>query len=99
MRIDPTAVYVQSDLVTAKAIDDEFMIVPVTPVKNGRKEAIYLLNETSREIWERLNGETPLEQVVQDLVKRYNTATCDEICQDVWRIVEELSNRNIIKKV
>ena len=98
MTIDLTSVYAQSDEVAAKAIDDEFMIVPVS--KSARRaEAIFLLNDTGREIWERLNGDTPLEQVVEAMVKRYNTVSTEQIHQDIWQLVQELSDRNVIKRV
>jgi hypothetical protein len=99
MPIDPTAVYAHSDQMAAKAIDDEFIIVPVTRGSPRPAAPVFLLNETGREVWERLNGRTKLGQVVDDLVNHYNTATPEEIRQDVWQLVKELSDRDILIKL
>lgn len=99
MNIDLYAVYDKSDDVAAREIENEFMIIPISPNNDGKPDALYLLNETGREIWEHMNGKTNLNQLIQMMNERYNTAHDDIIQNDVLALTKELLDRNMIKKV
>lgn len=99
MNIDLYAVYDKSDNVAAREIENEFIIVALEPSSNLKPDALYLLNETGREIWEQMNGKTSLNQLIQMMNKRYNTASDDQIRNDVMALAKELLDHNMIKKV
>lgn len=99
MKIDLNAVYGKSDNVAAREIENEFMIIPLTLNNDEQSDALYLLNETGREIWEHMNGKINLNQLIQMMNKRYNTAHDDIIQKDVLALTKEFLDHNMIKKI
>ena len=98
MHIDPLAVYYKSDQVTAREIEDEFVIVSITASRNGLGDELYFLNETGRELWEHLNGEVNLSQLIESISSQYSGDSFEQIREDVFALIEDLLEHNIIMK-
>jgi len=94
--MDTNRIYVRSEDVVAREIEDEFLLVPIASGIGDMEDALYTLNETGREIWERLNGEKTLEDLVTELCREYE-ADADEIRQDVCGLVSELERLNMVE--
>ncbi len=99
MFMDLLAIYDKSDRMTAKELEDEFIIVPINTTKAISSNELYFLNETGRELWQHLNGKTTLEQLIEKISKQYNSATHEQIREDVIALIQDLLRHQIIIQV
>jgi hypothetical protein len=95
--MDMDRVYARSEDVVAREIEDEFLLVPIASGIGDMEDALYTLNETGREIWQRLDGQKTLEDLAAELCEEYD-ADADEIRQDVCGLVGELEKLNMVAK-
>ena len=59
MDIKLDLIYVPSEDVVARIIEDEIIIVPLVAGIGDADEELYTMNETGRAIWQRLDGKKP----------------------------------------
>ncbi len=95
LKINPNSIYVPSENVVAREVQGEFIIIPITSGIGDSEDEIFTLNETGRVIWERLNGEKTLEELVKDLSLEFESDNQD-IEKDVLGLTEELLKRNMV---
>jgi hypothetical protein len=91
-------VYVPSEKVIARNIEDEIIIVPIEDGVADFNDALYSLNETGRKIWEQFSPETTLGMICSRLTEAYN-ASIETIQEDVFNLIDKLGEMGIIKKV
>jgi hypothetical protein len=89
------SVFVPSDDVVAREIEGELIIVPLVAGIGDLEDELFTLNETGRAIWDRLDGDRSLREVVADLAAAYDAASA-EIERDVLGLVEELVRRRML---
>lgn len=89
--------YVPSEDVVYRDVEGELIIVPLTrEVGEGEeRDAVFTLNETGRAIWDRLDGQRSLEDVVVDLAAEFD-APPGKIETDVLGLVGELVKRKML---
>lgn len=92
------AVYAVSDEVVARDIEGEIVIVPLTSDVGDMEDELYTLNETGKDIWNRLDGKTSLKVMVDQLSNEYD-ASFQEIKTDVLGLMKEFLNRKFIVEV
>lgn len=90
--------YAISEDVVARNIEGELIIVPLTSGIGDMDEEIYTLNETGRVIWEKLDGQKSLREIVE-LLKTDFEAVPGEIEGDVLGLVGELLKRRMVVEV
>jgi hypothetical protein len=98
MTVQMESVYAPSDDVVAREIEGELIIVPLVAGIGDLEDELFTLNETGRAIWDRLDGEMNLSEVVADLVAAYD-AQPSEIERDVVGLVKELVRRRMLVEV
>jgi hypothetical protein len=92
------ATYVPSEDVVFRDIEGELIIVPLTWGVGGAEDetdAIFTLNEAGRAIWDRLDGQKSLKDVVTELAAEFEAAG-GEIEADVLGLVGELVKRKML---
>ena len=89
------AVYVPSEDVVAREIEDELIIVPLAAGIGDADHELYTLNETGQAIWERLDGTRSLRAVAAELAAAYE-APAGDIERDVLGLVGELVRRRML---
>jgi hypothetical protein len=89
------AVYVPSEYIVAREIEGELIIVPLVAGIGDLEDELFTLNETGKAIWDRLDGETSLAEVVAALAPEYD-ASPGEIERDVRGLLEELVRRRML---
>jgi hypothetical protein len=92
------AVCAPSDDIVAREIEGEIIIVPLVSGIGDTDDELYTLNETGQAIWEQLDGQRSLRDVMEALSAEYE-APVGEIEQDVLGLVTELLKRNLLVKV
>ena len=88
-------IYVPSEDVVARIIEDELIIVPLVAGVGDADEELYTMNETGKAIWMRLDGKKTLREVAADLSNEFIAIT-EVIEKDIIGLIEELSNRKMV---
>jgi len=94
-KIELNKIYIPSDKVVSRLIEDELIIVPIESDTIDFDHTLFSLTKTGREIWERLDKETTVQQICTDFSKKYN-ASIDTISADVVELLEDLLKRQLI---
>jgi len=83
-----------------------FEQIPDTPWNTVEDEAVilnmesghyYTLNEVGRFVWENIDGQNTLNDILQKILSTYNTGS-KEGKEDLLQIVEELAKEKLIRK-
>ena len=94
-KIHLNGVYIPSENIVARVIEDELIIVPLVAGIADMEEELFTLNDTGKAIWEKLDGKTSLRDIVGILSREYK-ASKGEIEEDVLGLAEELLKRQMI---
>jgi len=96
-RVNLDAAYGPSEDIVAREIEGEIVIVPLVAGIGDMEDELYTLNETGRDIWKRLDGRTPLREVVRELADEYEAP--DKVLEeDVVGLLGELLERRMIAR-
>ncbi len=95
MAIRMDAVYGPSDDIVAREIEGELIIVPLVAGIGDLEDELFTMNETGKAIWDRLDGNTTLSEIVDALAEDYD-ASPGEIERDVRGLVDELVRRRML---
>ncbi|MBK7710517.1 MAG: PqqD family protein [Bacteroidales bacterium] len=82
-------------IVTTKT-GNEYVLVPVAN-NIADMNSVYTLNETGAFIWEHINGESSVEDIINEMTKEYEVdfATASN---DLFSFIEEMKNYLIISE-
>jgi len=94
-KIGKDMVFTRSRDVVSREIDGALIIVPLTSGVGDMEDDLFSMNETGTEIWNMLDGQNTLQEVVKSLAQRYRSEP-GEIEHDVAGIVAELLKRRMI---
>lgn len=94
-QIDPSKVFIPSEDVVARQIEDEFLLVPIASGIGDMEDSLYTLNETGRQIWQRLDPQKTVNTIIDELTEEYN-APRQTIADDVRGILGELVKLNMV---
>ena len=89
------AIYRPSDDVVARDIEGELIIVPLAAGIGDLEDELYTLNETAKDVWDRMLAGKRLREIIDELTAEYRSPA-GEIEEDVLGLVEELLKRRII---
>jgi len=92
------AVYVLSKDIVSREIEGELIIVPLVSGIGDMEDDLFTLNEIGKTIWNRLDGQKNLKNIVEELSAEFE-ALEGEIEKDVIGLVEELLKRKMVVAV
>jgi hypothetical protein len=92
------AAYIPSDDIVAREIEGELIIVPLISGIGDMEDELFTLNETGRAIWDRLDGQKSLKDIVEELSGEFEDPE-REIEEDVIGLVGELLKRRMVVAV
>jgi hypothetical protein len=87
---------ISSDL-TTRVIAGETLIVPVTG-RVGDLDSIYTLNEVGTTIWQMINGQIKVRQIVESVSREYDVSR-EEAERDVVELIDSLAEAGLIRAV
>lgn len=93
-----THTYKPSDDVVAREIEGEIIIVPLVAGIGDMEHELFTLSDTGKAIWERLDGQRSLADVVAELTPEF-AAEHGAIKRDVLGLVAELVERKMLVAV
>jgi hypothetical protein len=96
--VDLNAAYRPSEDVVVRDIEGELVIVPLVSGVGDMDDELFTVNETGRDIWDRLDGRKTLKEVAAELSSYYDAAV-EDIEKDVLGFVGELVRRKILVAV
>jgi coenzyme PQQ biosynthesis protein PqqD len=82
--------------VVAREIEGEIVIVPLVAGIGDMDDELYTLNPTGRAIWQKLDGQKTLAQIVADLAQEFDAPQAD-LEADVLGFASELMRRRILE--
>lgn len=91
-----TSVVVSSENVIARDIGGEILIVPIVAGMVDGDDALYTLNSTGRAIWDQLDGEKSIEEIIDNLSSTFGGDRAD-IENDVYGFINEMIGHSIIE--
>jgi coenzyme PQQ biosynthesis protein PqqD len=94
---EPNSVYARSDSLVTRDLAGEKIIVPVRG-KVGDLNNIYTLNGVASDIWNLLDGQRTVAQIVTELEQQYDVDAAT-LANDVSRTLEELSGEGLVRKL
>jgi hypothetical protein len=93
--VNINSIYAVSEEVVVREIHGQLIIVPLTSNVGDMEDELYSLNETGKEIWDRLDGKTSLKDVIAQISDEYD-ATLQEIEADVFGLMKEFLKRKFL---
>jgi hypothetical protein len=96
--IDSNKIYIASEDVVARQIEDEFLLVPIASGIGDMEDALYSLNKTGRLIWEKLDPQKTVNTIIDELIEEYDSPR-QTISNDVCGILSELVKLNMVLPV
>jgi hypothetical protein len=97
-KADLNSKYCPSEEIVAREIEGELIIVPIVSGIGDMEDELFSLNDTGRAVWDKLDGETRLKDVVGELSQEFE-ALDSRIERDVLGLVEELLKRRMLLEV
>ena len=94
-KISLEVAYVPSEDVVARVIEGELILVPLAAGMGDMEDELYTLNETGKAVWDLLDGQKTLKDVVLKLSVEFE-ASVGEIEKDVLGLVTELYKRRML---
>lgn len=95
MDISLDLIYVPSEDVVARIIEDELIIVPLVAGIGDSDDELYTMNETGKAIWTRLDGKKTLGNIASELVDEFDSVP-EVIEHDVLGLIGELVRRKMV---
>ncbi len=93
-----SAAYRPSEDVVVRDIEGELIIVPLVAGLADLEDALFTVNESGRAIWDRLDGQQTVEQIIGELAVEYDAPT-EELRADVIGFLEEVLQRGLVIEV
>jgi hypothetical protein len=81
--------------IVARVIDGQIIIIPLVSGIGDMEDELYTLNDTGKDIWDRMDGTRTIEQIVKELSSDFD-ASEDTLRTDVLGLVDELLKRKIL---
>lgn len=88
---------VNEDIIV-RDFDGDLLIIPIKSGVGNMEDELYSFNETGRAIWEKINGENTISEIINALCLEYESVQSD-VEEDVIGIVTELINRKLIYNI
>jgi hypothetical protein len=95
LNITLSTICTPSDDIVAREIEGEIVIVPLVGGIGDADDELYTLNPTGQAIWQKLDGQRSLSQVVASLAEEFDTPQAD-LEADVLGFASELARRGIL---
>ena len=87
--------YTISENLIAKKIEGEMVIIPLSGDIGDLNSEMYALNETGIAVWEKLDGNTSVKTILDQLAETYD-ASRDQLKTDVFSLLEDFLDKGII---
>ena len=95
VKVNSNSVFSVSTDVVARTIDEEMIIVPIAAGIADADDELFMLNETGREIWNRLDGKKTVQEIIVELKKTFSDPEV-QLETDVLGWIDQLVQRRFL---
>ncbi len=95
MAINLNSVYSVSDDVVTRNIEGDMIIIPLVQGIGSDYDELFSLNETGQAIWEKVDGQKSLREVINLLKEEYEGSQ-ESMEDDVLGFMKELVKRKMV---
>ncbi len=88
-------IFIHSDDVVARQIEDEYIIIPMTDGIGNMEDCMFSLNDIGKKIWDLLDGKKDMNAIIEILISKYDVEK-KEIIEDVTGFLKQLAKRNLV---
>jgi hypothetical protein len=92
----PSARYVQNTNIVRRDIADEILLVPIRG-ELADMQRIFALDETSDFIWQRLDGQRSVEEILTAILEDFDVGA-DQASADLDTFIQELLDADLIQE-
>ena len=92
--VSPNNCYVRDEHVVTRVIADETIIVPMKQTVEDLK-AIFTLNEMAGVVWERIDGQTSVGELINSLYREYRVSP-EVLIRDVVELLTSFETAGLI---
>ena len=92
-----STVYRRHQDVVTRDILGETLLVPISTAV-ADMDNVYALNETGAFVWQRLDGATPVADILDAVIETFD-AESDAVSEDVAALLEDLASCGLIEPV
>ena len=89
-------IYVKNDDFVQREVAGECILIPIRR-KLNEVNSIYVLNETGATLWQRLDGKTPMRDIVLDFQREFDV-TQAQLEQDTSSLIDDLLSIQAIRE-
>jgi hypothetical protein len=94
-KISLNNIYKPSEDVVAREVAGEFIIIPIASGVGDLEDEIFSLNESGKNIWDKLSDKKSLKDVALELSEEFE-APLDKIEKDCAGLIQELLKRKMV---
>lgn len=92
-----SSIVVRSEDVVSRLIDNQVLIIPLTTGMANADDALYTLSPTAQDIWDLLDGERTLLEVIEILSAKYNGDN-ERLQEDVLGFLDEMVSEKLVRQ-
>ena len=92
-----SSIVVRSEDVVSRLIDNQVLIIPLTSGMANADDSLYTLSPTAQDIWDLLDGERTLLEVIEILSAKYN-GNNETLQEDVLGFVHEMLSEKLVRQ-
>ena len=92
-----SSIFVRSEDVVSRLIDNQVLIIPLTSGMANADDSLYTLSPTAQDIWDLLDGERTLLEVIEILSAKYN-GNNETLQEDVLGFVHEMLSEKLVRQ-
>ncbi len=78
-----------------RELEGNFIIIPSNTDTTDEKTKYYTINETAKEVWERLDGIKTVKEIKEELLLTYNT-NAEQLSEDIKVLLDDMLNKKLI---
>ena len=93
--LNPASIFQKTGNLIIKEIEDELMIVTTSDDMTDINSAVYTVNPTGREVWEKIDGTLTLDAIIRTMTDEYK-APKQRIENDVRAIMGQFLDKRLI---
>lgn len=88
MRLEMRTVYSKNPNFVFRKVAREFLLIPVRK-KLNQVNKLYVLNETAAAIWDRIDGRSSMEDIVDGVTRDFEVSA-EQLSQDASTLIQDL---------
>lgn len=92
-----SVIYRKNNTVRLRKVGDEYILVPISG-ETAKQGSVYSLNRVGAHVWELINGERNIKQILDELAQAYKDAQLETMEIDIQYFLSDLEKTGVIDR-